>query len=80
MAVAGAGPAAGGGAEAAEEKPLTSYWLMLVQQNQVIKTREITGLGLKDAKALVESAPSTLKEAVDKDTAEGIKKTRRSRS
>ena len=77
MAVAGAGPAAGGAAEAAEEK--TEFDVVLTDVGptkiKVIKiAREITGLGLKDAKALVESAPSTLKEAVDKDTAEGIKK------
>ena len=77
MAIAGAGAAGGGAAEAAEEK--TEFDVLLTDVGptkiKVIKiAREITGLGLKDAKALVESAPSTLKEAVDKDTAESIKK------
>ena len=73
VAAAGAGPAA----EAVEEK--TEFDVVLADigptKIKVIKiARQITGLGLKDAKALVESAPSTLKEAVDKDTAEDIKK------
>ena len=72
MAVA-AGPAAGGGAEAAAEKTefdvvLTSFG---AQKIKVIKAvRELTGLGLKEAKAAVEDVPSTLKEAISKEEAE----------
>ena len=63
-AVAVAAPAEGGAA--AEEK--TEFDVIL---KSVV--REITGLGLKDAKALVDGAPKTLKEAVSKDDAEAIK-------
>jgi large subunit ribosomal protein L7/L12 len=42
--------------------------------NVIKAIRKITGLGLKDAKGLVESAPATVKEAVDKDLAESVKK------
>ncbi len=75
-AVAVAAPGAGGGAEAAEEQTefdviLTSYGDKKIQ---VIKeVRAITGLGLKEAKELVESAPKAIKEAVDKDEAEKVK-------
>jgi len=77
MAVAGV---AGGGAapEAAEEK--TEFDVELTEFDakakvKIIKVvREITGLGLKDAKGLVEGSPSLLKEAVNKETAEEIKK------
>ena len=74
-AVAVAGPA-GGAAEAAEEK--TEFDVVLTSHGdkkiQVIKeVRGITGLGLKEAKELVESAPKAVKEAVDKDEAEKIK-------
>ena len=71
----GVGDAAGG-AEAAEEK--TEFDVVLTAHGdkkiQVIKeVRAITGLGLKDAKALVDSAPKPVKEAVAKDEAEKIK-------
>lgn len=76
MAIAGA--AAGASAEEAEEK--TEFDVELTEFDakskvKIIKAvREITGLGLKDAKALVEGAPSVLKEAVSKDASEEIKK------
>lgn len=74
-AVAVAGPAAGGAA-AAEEK--TEFDVVLAEVGaekiKVIKAvREITGLGLAEAKALVDGAPKTLKEAVSKDDAEAAK-------
>ena len=73
-AVAVAAPA--GGAAAAEEQ--TEFDVILAgagaNKIQVIKTvREITGLGLADAKAVVDGAPKTLKEAASKDDAEAIK-------
>ncbi len=74
--VAAAGAAAGGAAEA-EEKTEFDVVLTAVGDKKinVIKTvREVTSLGLKDAKDLVESAPATVKEAVSKDEAEEIKK------
>lgn len=74
VAVAAAGPADGGGA--AEEK--TEFDAVLTaagdQKIKVIKeVRAITALGLKEAKALVESAPTPIKEAVSKDEAAEIK-------
>ncbi len=74
-AVAVAAPAAGGAA-AAEEK--TEFDVVLKdaggEKIKVIKAvREITGLGLAEAKALVDGAPKTLKEAASKDEAEEIK-------
>ncbi len=74
-AVAVAAPAAGGAA-AAEEK--TEFDVVLAaagsEKIKVIKAvREITGLGLAEAKALVDGAPKTLKEAVSKDDAEAMK-------
>ena len=74
-AVAVADPAAGGAA-AAEEK--SEFDVVLAnagaEKIKVIKAvREITGLGLAEAKALVDGAPKTLKEAVSKDEAEEIK-------
>ena len=74
-AVAVAAPAAGGAA-AAEEK--TEFDVVLAnagaEKIKVIKAvREITGLGLAEAKALVDGAPKTLKEAVAKDEAEAMK-------
>ena len=77
VAVAAAPGAAGGGAEAAAEKD--EFDVVLVSAGdkkiQVIKeVRAITGLGLKEAKDLVEGAPKPLKEAVAKDEAEEIKK------
>ena len=78
-AAAMAAPAAGGGAaEAAAEK--TEFDVVLAgfdaaAKIKVIKVvREITGLGLAEAKAAVEGAPKTLKEAVSKDEAEELKK------
>lgn len=73
-AVAVAAPVAGGAA-AAEEK--TEFDVILkdtgAEKIKVIKVvREITGLGLKEAKALVDGAPSPLKEAVSKEDAESI--------
>ena len=75
VAVAGAA-VAGAAAPAAEEK--TEFDVILkdfgAKKLDVIKAvREITGLGLKDAKDLVESAPKAIKEGVSKETAEEIK-------
>ncbi len=75
-AVAVAGPVAGAGAAAAEEK--TEFDVVLAnagaEKIKVINAvREITGLGLAEAKALVDGAPKTLKEAVAKDEAEAMK-------
>ena len=72
-----AAPAAGGAVAAAEEK--TDFTVFLVSAGdkkiQVIKTvREITGLGLKEAKDLVEAAPKAVKEGVAKAQAEEMKK------
>jgi|TARA_B100000579_G_C22726914_1_gene802211 large subunit ribosomal protein L7/L12 len=74
MMAAGGG---GGGEEAAEEKD--SFDVVLAgagdKKIQVIKVvREITGLGLKEAKAMVDEAPKPVKEGVGKDEAEEIKK------
>lgn len=78
VAVAGAAPAAGAGAAApAEEKTEFNVILTAVGGNKigVIKVvREITSLGLKEAKDLVEGAPKPVKEGVPKDEAENIKK------
>ena len=79
VAVAAGGPAAGGGAAAApaEEKTEFNVILTAVGGNKigVIKAvREITNLGLKEAKDLVEGAPKPIKEGVNKDEAENIKK------
>ena len=77
-AVAMAGPAAGAAAvEAVEEK--TEFDVILkeigAKKIQVIKVvREITGLGLKEAKELVEAAPKPVKEAISKQEAEDIQK------
>ena len=76
-AAAMAAPAAGAAAPAAEEK--TEFDVVLTEigseKIKVIKVvREITGLGLAEAKALVESAPKALKEGVSKDDAEALKK------
>lgn len=72
---AGAAAPAAGGAEAEEQ---SSFDVVLTgagdKKIQVIKVvRELTGLGLKDAKDLVDSAPKPVKEGVDKDEAEEIK-------
>lgn len=77
-AAAMAAPAAGGAAApAAEEK--TEFDVVLAEigaeKIKVIKAvREITGLGLAEAKALVESAPKAIKEGISKDDAEELKK------
>ena len=73
-----AGPAAsGGGGDAAEEK--SEFDVILKEAGasklKVVKAvKELTGLGLKDAKDIVDSAPKAVKEGVGKDEAEGIKK------
>ena len=77
MAAPAAGGAAGGGAAAAEEK--TEFNVMLLEAGankvSVIKAvREITGLGLKEAKDLVDGAPKTVKEGMAKADAEAAKK------
>jgi large subunit ribosomal protein L7/L12 len=79
MPVAAAGAAAGGGeaADAAEEKTEFDVILTAVGEKKinVIKAvREVTSLGLKEAKDLVESAPKPVKEGVAKEEAEEIKK------
>jgi large subunit ribosomal protein L7/L12 len=76
-AVAVAGPAAGGAAEAADEK--TEFTVTLKeagsQKVAVIKAvKELTGLGLGEAKGLVDNVPSAIKEKVNKDDAEAAKK------
>ena len=73
-----AGGAAGGGEAAAEEEK-TSFDVILksagASKLAVVKlVKELTGLGLKDAKDLVDSAPKALKEGIAKDEAEGLKK------
>jgi len=73
-----AGPAAGGEAAAAEEK--TSFDVVLKSAGaaklQVVKAvKEACGLGLKEAKDLVDGAPATVKEGLSKDEAENLKKT-----
>ena len=77
VAVAAAGPAAGGAAAAAPEKE--EFNVVLTgsgdKKIQVIKVvRELTGLGLKEAKDLVDGAPKAVKEGVNKAEAEDIKK------
>jgi large subunit ribosomal protein L7/L12 len=75
--VAVAGGAAGGGAAAAEEKTEFTVVLTDVGANKinVIKAvREVTSLGLKEAKDLVDGAPKTVKDGVNKDEAASIKK------
>ena len=76
-AVAVAAPAAGGGAAAVEEQTEFDVVMSSFGENKVnvIKVvRAITGLGLKDAKDLVEGVPATVKEAVNKAEAEDVKK------
>ena len=73
-----AGPAAGGAEAAAEEK--SSFDVVLKEAGaaklQVVKAvKEACGLGLKEAKDLVDGAPSTIKEGLSKDEAENLKKT-----
>lgn len=76
-AVAMAGPAAGGDAPAAAEQ--TEFTVVLKEAGAsklaVVKAvKELTGLGLKEAKDLVDGAPQNVKEGVSKDEAEGLKK------
>jgi large subunit ribosomal protein L7/L12 len=78
VAVAGAGAAAGGGAAAVEEEEKTEFDVVLTDVGankiQVIKAvRELTSLGLKEAKDLVDSAPKAIKEGVTKEEAETAK-------
>lgn len=75
-AVAVAGPAAGGAEEADEQ---TEFDVILTAAGgsklAVVKlVKELTGLGLKEAKGIVDSAPAAVKEGVSKDEAEGLKK------
>ncbi|KPP96164.1 MAG: LSU ribosomal protein L7/L12 RplL [Bacteroidetes bacterium HLUCCA01] len=75
-AVAVAGPAAGGEAAAAEEQTEFTVVLKAAGSNKIAVIKEVralTGLGLKEAKDLVDGAPSNLKEGVDKAEAEEIK-------
>ena len=77
MAMPAGGGAAAGGAPAAEEKTEFNAILTEVGTNKinVIKVvREVTSLGLKEAKDLVEGAPKPIKEGIPKDEAEAIKK------
>ena len=76
--VAAAGPASGGGAAAPEVEEKTAFDVVLTaagdKKIQVIKVvREITGLGLKEAKEVVDSAPKAVKEGVSKDDAAKFK-------
>ncbi len=78
-AVAVAGPAAGGGGAAAAAEEKTEFDVVLAEAGanklKVVKAvKEACGLGLKDAKDLVDGAPSTIKEGVAKDEAENLKK------
>jgi len=77
-AVAVAGPAAGGGGAAAPAEEKTEFTVVLAgagdKKIEVIKeVRAITGLGLKEAKDLVEGAPKNVKESVNKEEADKIK-------
>jgi|TARA_B100000941_G_scaffold241620_1_gene185265 large subunit ribosomal protein L7/L12 len=77
-AVAVAGPAAAAGGDAGGEEK-TEFDVVLkaagAAKLKVVKSvKELTGLGLKEAKDIVDSAPKTVKEGVSKDEAEGIKK------
>jgi large subunit ribosomal protein L7/L12 len=78
-AAVAAAPAGGGGAAAAPVEEKTEFDVVLKSAgdkkiNVIKAVREVTSLGLKEAKDLVESAPATVKEAVSKDEAESIKK------
>ena len=75
-----AGPAAGGAAEAAAAEEKTSFDVVLKSAGaaklQVVKAvKEACGLGLKEAKDLVDGAPATVKEGLSKEEAENLKKT-----
>ena len=78
VAAVGAAPAGGGGGEAEQAEEQTAFDVVLTaagdKKIQVIKVvRAATGLGLKEAKALVDEAPKPVKEGVDKDEAEKLK-------
>jgi large subunit ribosomal protein L7/L12 len=78
VAVAAAGPAAGDGGAAAVEEEKDSFDVVLTaagdKKIQVIKVvRAVTGLGLKEAKDLVDGAPGTVKEGAPKEEAESVK-------
>ena len=77
--VAVAAAPAGGGAAAAPAEELTEFTVVLAKAgdkkiNVIKEIRTITGLGLKEAKDLVEGAPKTVKEGVNKDDAQKMKK------
>ena len=75
-AVAASGPAAGGGDSVEEEKSEFDVILKAAGGSKlaVVKlVKELTGLGLKEAKGLVDAAPSPLKEGIPKDEAEALK-------
>ncbi len=78
MPVAAPGGAPGGSAAAPAEEEKTEFTVVLAAAGDKIKTikvvREVTSLGLKEAKDLVDGAPGTLKEGVSKDEAANIKK------
>ena len=74
-----AGPAAGGGAGAAAAAEKTNFDVVLkaagANKLQIVKlVKELTGLGLKEAKDVVDGAPKTIKEGLPKDEAESLKK------
>lgn len=72
-----AGPAVGGGESAAEEKTSFDVVLKAAGANKlaIVKlVKELTGLGLKEAKDMVDAAPSVIKEGASKDEAEALKK------
>ena len=72
-----AGPASGGAAPVAEEKTSFNVVLKAAGANklQIVKlVKELTGLGLKEAKDMVDGAPKTIKEGLPKDEAENLKK------
>ena len=76
-AVAVAGPAAGAAAPAAEEKTSFDVVLKSAGANKlaIVKlVKELTGLGLKEAKDIVDAAPANVKEGISKDEAEALKK------
>ena len=74
-----AGPAAGGGGGAAAAEEKTNFDVVLkaagANKLQIVKlVKELTGLGLKEAKDMVDGAPKTIKEGLPKDEAENLKK------
>jgi large subunit ribosomal protein L7/L12 len=78
-AVAVAAPAAGGGAGAAAVEEKTEFTVMLIaagenKVNTIKAVREVTGLGLKEAKDLVDGAPKPIKEGINKADSDAIKK------